>query len=349
MIGIYKITNIINQKCYIGKSIDIERRWQEHKTNYLRKNTKEYNCVIYRAFRKYGIENFTFEVIEECSLNCLSEKEQYWIHIYDSKKHGYNMTDGGEGKITIDREKVKELWDNGMSVGEIKDILMCGKSSITRIVKNFDNYSKEESKKRGDKKHTCCVEQYDVDGNFVAQYNSIIEASNLLNIPMNNIYHCLSGKYHTAGGFQWKRKSDKKEIVAFKKNSGHPPSIAVKQYDLNGNFIKEYVSIKQASRELGISDSSIIDVCKGKSHTAGNYIWRYTTDDTPVMPQRRFRNKVLQYDMNGNFINEFSSLTEASKQTGVYRSTIGLVCNNKAKTAGGFIWRFANNKLEAAM
>ena len=84
MIGIYKITNLINNKIYIGQSIDCQRRWAEHKRagqinpNSV-KNKRDYNLPIHCAIRKYGIKNFQFEVIEECERNVLDVKEQYWI------------------------------------------------------------------------------------------------------------------------------------------------------------------------------------------------------------------------------------------------------------------------------
>lgn len=94
MIGVYKITNNINSKSYIGISVDIERRWEEHKLpyNWLRESNK----VLYQAFVKYGIQNFTFEVIEECKITELGEKEKYYIELYDTYKNGYNSTAGGE-------------------------------------------------------------------------------------------------------------------------------------------------------------------------------------------------------------------------------------------------------------
>ena len=65
--GIYKIENLINHHVYIGLSKDIPNRWRGHKSNYNNPNCKDYNMVIYKAMRKYGIENFTFEIIEECN------------------------------------------------------------------------------------------------------------------------------------------------------------------------------------------------------------------------------------------------------------------------------------------
>lgn len=95
MTGIYKITNIINGKCYIGASKDIERRFKEHRNNY--NSTQEYNKTLYKAFRKYNIINFSFEILEETSLDNMFEREKYWINYFDSYQNGYNETYGGEG------------------------------------------------------------------------------------------------------------------------------------------------------------------------------------------------------------------------------------------------------------
>ena len=97
MIGIYKITNNINNHCYIGQSIHIEKRWQEHQTKY--NWEREFKKPLYLAFQKYGLENFSFEVIEECQPNQLDIKEKYWIDYYNSYQNGYNMTCGGESNF----------------------------------------------------------------------------------------------------------------------------------------------------------------------------------------------------------------------------------------------------------
>lgn len=94
MIGIYKITNKINGNSYIGQSIHIEKRIKEHKLKY--NWEREKNKTLYQAFQKYGIENFSFEIIEECEPNVLDSREQFWINYYDTYNNGYNMTCGGE-------------------------------------------------------------------------------------------------------------------------------------------------------------------------------------------------------------------------------------------------------------
>ena len=91
MIGIYKITNKINKKSYIGQSNDIQRRFGEHKT----KGGKS-RIPLDMAIQKYGMENFDYEILEECSIELLNEREIYWINFYDTKNQGYNCSDGGE-------------------------------------------------------------------------------------------------------------------------------------------------------------------------------------------------------------------------------------------------------------
>ena len=89
---IYKITNLINGKCYIGQTTNSKRRFAEHKA---KGYGLEKNKILYYAFDKYGIENFSFEVIES-QIENYNEREIYWIRYYDSFENGYNQTEGGE-------------------------------------------------------------------------------------------------------------------------------------------------------------------------------------------------------------------------------------------------------------
>lgn len=96
MVGIYKITNTINGKCYIGASNNIEERWKRHLRIYDNPNDKEFEKTLYRSFRKYGIENFEFSILEECPKDVLSIKEKEWIKQLKTDFNGYNETSGGE-------------------------------------------------------------------------------------------------------------------------------------------------------------------------------------------------------------------------------------------------------------
>ena len=96
MIGIYKIQNIVTNQIYIGQSINIEERIKEHKLIPFQKNRPTYNYPLYTDMRKYGVDNFTFEIILECKKEELNHFEQYFINLYDSFYHGYNQTPGGD-------------------------------------------------------------------------------------------------------------------------------------------------------------------------------------------------------------------------------------------------------------
>ena len=99
---IYKITNLINNKVYIGKTErTVNKRWKEHVKN--AKTDKYQNIILYRAMRKYGIDNFKVEAIDEVSnFEDLDEREIYWINYYQScGEKGYNTTGGGEGGIKV--------------------------------------------------------------------------------------------------------------------------------------------------------------------------------------------------------------------------------------------------------
>ena len=79
-IVIYKITNLINHKIYIGQTIEYEERIRHHKQTAFRENSKEKDRPLYRAIRKYGLDNFKFEIIDKAdSIEELNEKEIYYI------------------------------------------------------------------------------------------------------------------------------------------------------------------------------------------------------------------------------------------------------------------------------
>ena len=109
MIGIYKITNKENGKVYIGQAIDINRRLNEHK--------KKRSITIDDYINVLGIDNFTYEIVEECSKEELDEKEKYYINFYDSQKQGYNIQAGGfnnsigesNGRAKLTEEDVIEI------------------------------------------------------------------------------------------------------------------------------------------------------------------------------------------------------------------------------------------------
>lgn len=92
-VGIYKITNQLDDMCYIGQSVDLSTRWKDHAKCGLEIDTPPGN-KLYQAMIRDGLWNFSFEVLEECSREELNEKEKYYISLYQAKDYGYNSNKG---------------------------------------------------------------------------------------------------------------------------------------------------------------------------------------------------------------------------------------------------------------
>lgn len=93
--GIYKITNQETGECYIGQAKDIRKRWNEHAKCGLSIDTPQGN-KLYKAMQEYGLEHFSFELLEECPAEELNEKERYFISLYSADTLGYNSQKGNK-------------------------------------------------------------------------------------------------------------------------------------------------------------------------------------------------------------------------------------------------------------
>ena len=126
--GLYKITNKINGKIYIGQSINIERRWQQHIYEAKNCNQVASQYAIHKAFQKYGVENFIFEIIELTSSQTLNDREKYWIKYYNTYNNGYNETQGGNTGPRLQGEKNPKAKLKNKDVQIIRDRLLLGET-----------------------------------------------------------------------------------------------------------------------------------------------------------------------------------------------------------------------------
>ena len=213
MIGIYKITNQINGKCYIGQSIRIEERFKQHKKECYEPD-RQGDKPLYQAFHKYGIENFSFDLVEKCLPEELDDKEVYWIKYYNSYYEGYNATLGGQGKC-FEYKIFFDAWDEGLSVSEIAKKYKVSPTTVRNYLLNYENYSVKESNSRGGKLaqaknnlHSTIVYQYDLNNNFIKEWPSKKEVQRQLKISPSSIAKVCQGERKTAGGFIWKNNKD---------------------------------------------------------------------------------------------------------------------------------------------
>lgn len=211
MVGyIYKITNKINNKMYIGKTVNsIEERWKEHQRSYWRFPERP----LYRAINKYGIENFTIELVEEVPINKLSEQEIYWIGYFHTYTEGYNATFGGDGKILYDYDLIADLIQNQYTSTQITQELGCCKDVIYLVAKKNNLQIAKPTTDCMRAKQP--VKQYDKENNYIQSFESYAEAarwlkengyvSNNLGGVRSHIGEVCQGKRKTAYGFIWKK------------------------------------------------------------------------------------------------------------------------------------------------
>ena len=278
MCGIYKIENLINGKKYIGQSVDIQYRFRNHKSESFNPKSNSYNTALHRAIRKYGIENFSFDVVEECSQEELCEREIYWIDYYGSFGKGYNLTSGGEGVPAVNIKQVYQLWDDGLSIEAIAISMTCQKHTVIRILESYDKYSNKESYRRGrenaKQKINKPIVQYDLQGIFIKKYKSVTEASTMTNISRSNISAALTGRRLSAGGYQWTYEGEEPPGIYNAKSTNDKKPVL--QFDLQGNFIAEYPSVLEAANAVGLSSPiSITRSCNNLKWTAAGYYWRW--------------------------------------------------------------------------
>lgn len=146
---IYKISNSVNDKVYIGKTQrTLQVRWIEHKNKYLVYDTK-----LYRAMRKYGIEKFKIDLVEgNIPIELLNQKEKDYINQYDSYYNGYNSTFGGEGESSVDFSKIEELYLKGMNCTQIERELGYTRKTISSLLKANGYEIKKEPGNKGNGK-----------------------------------------------------------------------------------------------------------------------------------------------------------------------------------------------------
>ena len=182
---IYKITNDINDKVYVGQTQNsLNDRFSKHKYKakecYFKQNYKQ---PLYNAINKYGFEHFKIELIEECNNNDLSTREKYWINYYNSYEHGYNATIGGEGVTQYNYEEIyHELLNHNLSCAEIADKFGCCLQTIYNVAHSYNiNLYENHPNKNFHNNYSISlqkpVEQYDKNNNYIQSFDSINAAS----------------------------------------------------------------------------------------------------------------------------------------------------------------------------
>lgn len=248
--GVYKITNNINGKVYIGQSINIKARWKDH-IHALNRNDSRCT-LLQRAWNKYKQENFFFEILELCSEDMLDEVETKYIDMYDACKNGYNIESGGNVNKHLSDETKQKLRESHLGMKMSDETRK--KMSESRIGEKNPMYGQTHSEttrkkisdsKKGKPGHPCtdyqkeCLRLANLGKEVSEETRRKISEANKGNIPHNKnsrIVYC----------------------IELEKIFNNPSS---------------------ASKELCISSSNIIACCEKIRKTCGGYHWMYADTD----------------------------------------------------------------------
>ena len=280
---IYKATSQTTGKVYIGQSSQtLEERISQHNSAAYH---HQYNYHFHNAIRKYGPDDFVYEIIEDGikTIDELNQKEMYWINYYNSYNNGYNSTLGGDGRKTRDDELILKLFNEGKTTEEICQITKYNRGtvyksySINEITEENLKRKRQTIKERDSRK----VEQYSLDGTFIKLWDSATEcgqffgSQSLISALCRQEPNVLS-----AYNYLFKYLDDPKDISSWvdrfnNKKRGGKPKKEICQYDNNWNLISSYDSASAAAKALGKKDKSNICAAARKEGKAYEYYWKY--------------------------------------------------------------------------
>ena len=292
---IYKITNTVNDKCYIGQtSTSIQRRWSQHL------NPKNHGNALYSAMDKYGRDKFKIEKIEFVEAKekkdlkqLLNQKEKYYISKFQSRgSKGYNMTPGGESRPDYVCKEVFCFKVNGEYVGRYASMTDASNAldiAITNIheamnrkgtthgyyfnSKNIFDYVPLSGVKVG-------VDVYDYStSEFIGSFESITSAMNYVGLDNKRASHikrCMDGKTKHAYGYIWRYPGEAIDSRKCIKSLSVMKPVNV--YTIDNEFVGTYPSGMYVAREFNTFRSSIGACLSNKQESANGHKYYYAND-----------------------------------------------------------------------
>ena len=354
---IYKHTNKINGKCYIGQTKQTaNQRWRNG-------DGYKNNVYFYHSIKKYGWDNFEHKILEKNIDNVkkANDREIYWISKYDSYKNGYNLTSGGDNRDHLGipvlqiNTKTLEIANAYQTIRLAEDITGIDHSQISRCcLRNKkdiqaggfywcfqdDWHEGWTPKKRTPPAAYNKREVYQIDKglNIVCKYKSILDAEKATGIRNSSIGHCCRGKNVGAGGYYWCYIEDYDNFIPLNPLDEKPVA-RINKTDYND--VKFYDTMADAAKKNNIKSQELIGrCCSGKQISAGGYYWCYKEDyDLDWQPRK-----------NGNFTKVvcvetgvvYNSIKEAMEQTGA-SSAIKRCLKHPELKSGGYHWCYESD------
>jgi group I intron endonuclease len=302
--GVYRITNNINNKCYIGQSSDIRKRWMAERKCIT--NHPKYDTVLYRAFRKYGLANFTWTILEDCDKKQLSSRESYWADYYNSYiPNGYNVAKCGQVSRCCCPDKIQkiiELLRQGKSNYDIAIKYNISDQTVSNInwgkswkqpniiypirIKSCEHNKIDTEECKINKQIALMTKQQQLNDKYFQDINKIksIISTNITNISaiscklnMSITYiNRLINKYSMRNYLNSIRKLNierKKAIKLLNKKNHRGDAIIV--LDGSGDLKNKIFSCEQDAEIYFNKKGHIAECCNGKRNTCFGYHWAW--------------------------------------------------------------------------
>lgn len=319
MIGIYMIHNKINNKVYIGQTVDIDNRWMQHRSR-LRCQNHE-NKHLQAAYNLYGEDAFEYVLLEECERNELNEKEIFYIQYYDSYKTGYNQDLGGQG------------------------------------CKGY-KHSEDEILKMRQVQNPKAVLRLDSNLSIIDEWVSCSHAAKTLGFSARGIKACCNreNRQKTIGGFYWVYKEEYENNIIdwdYYLNINKSSAKRVSQFDMHMNLVKIWDSIYQSQVVGGYLTSEVSAVCNYRKRSYQGFIWRFTDEYTDEEYEKDCNTDfikrpavgakaIARYDLSGNLMAIYESTADAVRKTGFSKSSIQACLYGKQEFSHDSVWKYNN-------
>lgn len=273
---IYKYTSP-SGKVYIGQTTNelYRRRMWFGTGRYTGGRSK-----IDRARRKYGAENFSYEILFkapfpsiEIATQELNKLETYYIGLYDSYKNGYNSTIGGDGSRGFRHSAESKLKISIHVKGIKKPEGFGSKISKARKGKPLSEDTKGKlSQSKINNGHQ--IAQYSLEGTYIRTWPNIGKVASFLKVSRESIAGCCRGKSVSAHNFLW-RYIDGAVLPKVPPKGKRRGTKIVLKLNLDGHLLEEFDSVEDAANSVGAASTNISACCRGKVRTIKGYKWRY--------------------------------------------------------------------------
>jgi group I intron endonuclease len=355
---LYKITNKITGKRYIGQTIqELDLRWQQH-------CYKSEGCLyLVNAIKKYGKKNFEVLPISRCNTKEeMDDRERYYIKLYNTlAPNGYNLKSGGSlnskpsaetrARMSIAQKKRANAPGQKEISSAISKAFHAADPGIAvrhglKIKQRFKD-NPEESDRQSLARGAKPFKAFDKNtGEIVWKGFNQVACEIALGVFQSNIWNCLKLKKKSCNGYIFRYVGE--EDIVYVENTGEIKVVCLETGEI-------FDSVTIASEVLNVSRTGISKVCRLKGKSVGGMTFRYLGEESFIYPIKKSGPKgptgprishkgsrrVLLIELNMTFDKIIDAVTFCVSQNRITRSSsIGNACAGRNKTAGGYTWKY---------